>query len=141
MRVEDLAWLSGRWMGCVGDEDVEEVWSLPMGGTMMGMFRWLRGGAPRFYEMIVLEPEQDGVRMRIRHFSPGPGLPSWEQDGAMEFDLTEHRERRAVFADRRGKGLWLKYELDLAGQLTVCFETATGEPPVKEPFIFVQSSF
>ena len=42
----DLAWLSGSWLGRNGDDPVEEHWSPLGGGTLMGMFRWVKGVDP-----------------------------------------------------------------------------------------------
>ena len=39
--VFDLSWLSGAWYGQVGDDLIEEHWSGPAAGTLMGMFRWI----------------------------------------------------------------------------------------------------
>jgi hypothetical protein len=38
----DLPWLSGAWFGQVGQDLVEEHWSDPAAGTLMGMFRSMR---------------------------------------------------------------------------------------------------
>jgi len=35
-KVGDLAWLQGVWKGKVGADDVEETWSAPKNGSMMG---------------------------------------------------------------------------------------------------------
>jgi hypothetical protein len=134
--VEDLAWIAGSWQGTIGDDPVEEVWTAPNGGTMMGMFRWLRNGKPRFYEIIALEPHEDGVCMRVRHFSPGPGLHTWEgQDAAMEFKLTEHRAGHAAFCQSDDPDTWLIYEATETN-LKVAFASAKGQPPVEKPFLF-----
>ena len=53
--IESLDWIVGRW-------------AEPAGGTMVGMFRWLQAGAVRFYELLTVEPEGDGLVWRIKHF-------------------------------------------------------------------------
>jgi hypothetical protein len=85
--VSDLMWLTGQWRGHRGDDVIEEAWGWPIGGTMMGMFRWVRADdTPFFYELTVLEPRDDTVVLRIKHFHPG--LVGWEEkDRCVTFGL------------------------------------------------------
>jgi hypothetical protein len=68
--IEDAAWLTGRWTGTGLGGQLEEVWSAPAGGQMVGHFRLLRDGKPVFYEFILLDVAEGGVRMRLKHFNP-----------------------------------------------------------------------
>ncbi len=49
-----LAFLSGRWIGSDGRDRIEETWSDPHAGMLLGMFRWHRDGQPRFYELLAI---------------------------------------------------------------------------------------
>ncbi len=76
-RPVDLRWLAGSWLGRNGADAVEEDWSLPGGDTLVGMFRWVRDGRVRFYELIAIEHDGGRVLTRIEHFDPG--LVGWEE--------------------------------------------------------------
>ncbi|HET6381407.1 MAG TPA: DUF6265 family protein [candidate division Zixibacteria bacterium] len=79
---DDLAWLTGRWLGGDGADRLEEVWIAPHAGTLPGMFRWHRNGQPRFYELMSVEPEGSGLVCRIKHFDPG--LRGWQEKTAAQ---------------------------------------------------------
>lgn len=94
--VEDLAFLAGHWRGEGLGGEVEETWSPPLAGEMLGSFRLIRNGAPSFYEILVLSREDDRIVMRIKHFNPG--LLGWEEkDESLAFPLIEVRDGTAWF--------------------------------------------
>lgn len=68
--IEDAAWLAGRWTGTGLGGQLEEVWSAPAGGQMVGHFRLLRDGKPVFYEFMLLDVAEGGLRMKLKHFNP-----------------------------------------------------------------------
>jgi hypothetical protein len=124
--VEQLAWMIGRWVGEHDADRLEEVWSDPHAGMMLGMFRWHRDGQPRFYELLTLEPEEDRLVFRIKHF--GPGLVGWEEkDEAVTLDLVWLRNGQATFL-KRGETRWMVYQAQPdSGELWAWFDTE-GEP-------------
>lgn len=132
--VADLAWFTGNWQGTHSVDVIEEYWSGVAGSTMMSMFRWLKEGNVRFYELMTLEPEAEGVLLRIKHFSPG--LIGWEEksDSAV-FVLVQLTPGKAVFS-RQGHGgpLWLVYEQSHANELIVYFDKGEGPPPPEAMF-------
>lgn len=96
LRVADLAWLAGPWRGTLGGAAIEEHWSAPDGGEMVGMFRWDR--QPPIYELLLIADTPEGAVMRLRHF--GPGLTAWEEkEGALLFRPVEHGPCWALFAE------------------------------------------
>jgi hypothetical protein len=96
LRVADLGWLAGTWEGTMGGDPIAEHWSAPVGGEMVGLFRWRRERP--LYEVIVIEDTPAGAVMRLRHF--GPNLVAWEEkDGAVVFRAVEHGHCSAVFAE------------------------------------------
>jgi hypothetical protein len=96
LRVADLAWLAGAWRGTLGGAAIEEHWSAPAGGEMVGTFRWDR--EPPLYELLVLADAPEGAVMRLRHF--GPGLVAWEEkEGAVVFRPVEHGPCWALFSE------------------------------------------
>jgi len=109
--VADLAWFTGVWSGHRGPDAVQEAWHAPAGGTMMGMFRWVRGEVPFLYELTVLEPEQDTVTMKIKHFSAG--LIGWEdKERCVRFVLVALSDKQAVFRQQDvDDPPWMVYRL------------------------------
>lgn len=102
--IDGAAWLAGRWVGEGFGGQMEETWAPPVGGQMVGHFRYWREGAPQFYEFMMMDVVEGGVRMRVKHFNPD--MVAWEEkDGWVEFEpvsvspeallfrgLTIHRE-------------------------------------------------
>lgn len=96
LRVADLGWLAGAWRGTLGGAAIEETWSAPDGGEMLGMFRWDR--EPPLYELLVIADTPEGAVMRLRHF--GAGLVAWEEkEGAVVFRPVDHGPCWALFAE------------------------------------------
>ena len=74
MRVDDLAWMSGRWLSGDAARWTEEVWAGPRGGTMMG-FSWTGGGATiREYEYLRVQEAEDNGVMYLAQPNGGPGV-------------------------------------------------------------------
>lgn len=77
--IGQAGWLAGRWVGEGLGGTLEEVWSPPQGGQMVGHFALLRHGAPVFYEMLLIDEQPGGLRMRVKHFNPD--FTGWEDRG------------------------------------------------------------
>jgi|SRR5690606_2959358 len=74
--IDDAAWLAGRWVGEGFGGQMEEAWAPPVGGQMIGHFRYWRDGQPQFYEFLVMDVAEGGLRMRLKHFNPD--YSTWE---------------------------------------------------------------
>jgi hypothetical protein len=119
--LEDLAWLSGSWQGVREGNPVEEHWSRPAGGSLMGMFRWLRDGQVYMYEFLLIEAEDDNLVFRLKHFNPG--MAGWEEkDEALVFDLMSGGPDKAVFK-HRSRPMWMIYRREGEDGLTAILET------------------
>jgi len=77
--IDDAAWLAGRWVGEGFGGQMEEAWAPPVGGQMVGHFRYWREGQPQFYEIMLMDVAEGGVRMRVKHFNPD--FTAWEDRG------------------------------------------------------------
>jgi hypothetical protein len=132
--IDGLAWLAGNWVGERAGEQIEEQWSAPAAGAMMGMFRWLRGGQVWFYEFLTIEPEGDGLVFRIKHFNPG--LVGWEEkDVSVTLDLVSLDGDRAIFAKRGAQEpLWLTYRRDDDRTITAYFEKESDTRKPEDDF-------
>jgi hypothetical protein len=87
-----VAWLAGgAWQGTGLGGEVEERWSAPAAGAMMGMFRLIRKdaeGRPAvvFYEFLLFLEEKGSLVLRLKHFDAG--LIGWEEkDRSVTFRL------------------------------------------------------
>jgi hypothetical protein len=102
--IEDAAWLAGRWVGGGLGGRVEESWSPPQGGQMVGHFSLVRGGTVALYEMMLLDLHEGGLRLRVKHFNPD--FTGWEaRDGWHVFE-----PRASAPGDLRFDGL--RYHLE-----------------------------
>ena len=100
--VADFAWIAGTWQGEIGGDFIDEQWSTPAGGTLMGMFRWIKGGKDgtvALYEFLALEPGAEGPILWLRHFSPRL-VAREDKEGAMAFHLIAYKPGEATFDNR-----------------------------------------
>jgi hypothetical protein len=82
----DMQWLQGRWCGTALGGFVEEIWSEPRGGAMMGMFRLVKGNDPVFYEFLHVVEVDGSLALRLKHFNRD--LTGWEEKAQVrEFKL------------------------------------------------------
>lgn len=119
--IEDAAWLAGRWTGTGLGGELEEVWSPPVGGQMVGHFRLVTNGKPVFYEFILLDVVDGGIRMRLKHFNPDH--TAWEdKDAWTTFSPVSASEGKLVFSaltiERTGPdALTMRLKLRREGQV------------------------
>jgi len=70
--VESLAWLSGCWsMSQSGGGTIEEHWTKPAGGTLVGMGRTVRGGQTAEYEFLLIK----AIDGRLGYIAKPSGQP------------------------------------------------------------------
>jgi hypothetical protein len=75
--VDDFAWMAGRWVGEGLGGKVEEMFSPPAGGQMVGHFRSWDDKGPRFYEFECICVVGQTVEYRVKHFNPD--FHGWEE--------------------------------------------------------------
>jgi hypothetical protein len=96
-RVSDLAWLAGRWVGDGLGGRVEETWSEPDAGSMVGYFRLVKDGKPVFYEIMTLLEAEGSVEMRLKHVNPD--MTGWEEKADfVTFKLVKQDQTGAYFS-------------------------------------------
>ena len=78
--IDSAAWLAGRWVGEGLGGQVEESWAPAAGGQMIGYFQLVKDGKPAFYEMLLLDAQPGGLRLRVKHFNPD--FTAWEDKAA-----------------------------------------------------------
>jgi len=79
-KLEDLAWLEGRWRGDWGPRFAEQAWFAPKAGMMVGIFRLVENDKTLVIELFTLIEKPDGIDFYLRHFTPE--LVPWEKPEA-----------------------------------------------------------
>jgi hypothetical protein len=83
---DKMSWLVGDWQGEGLGGTVEEFWSAPAGGSMMGCFRLIQDDTIMFYEFFFLAADSAGTVLKLKHFNPD--MTGWEEkDEAVRFDF------------------------------------------------------
>lgn len=75
--LEDAAFLVGTWTGTAFGERMEESWSAPTGGSMVGTFKLFDGDAPSMYELMLLTVEDGTLSLKVKHFNAD--FSAWEE--------------------------------------------------------------
>jgi len=86
--VDDLSWMSGRWLSEGDGRWTEEAWSAPRGEVMLGFSRSGRNETLREWEFIRIAPDAEGTP--AYHAQPS-GRP------AVVFRLVDRGETSATF--------------------------------------------
>ena len=82
-----LAWLAGDWYGTDGPLEMEERWTEPRGGVMLGIHRDVKGGKAVSFEFFRVESTPQG----ITYFASPEGRPS------TPFRMAKLEGKRVVF--------------------------------------------
>jgi hypothetical protein len=76
-KIEAMSWLVGRWHGEGLGGTVDEAWSEPAGGSMVGHFRLVKDGKPVFYEIMTVLEVEGSLELRLKHVNPD--MTGWEE--------------------------------------------------------------
>ncbi|MFQ5694735.1 MAG: DUF6265 family protein [Terriglobia bacterium] len=94
--IDDFAWLAGRWEGRLpGGPRLEQVWTEPLAGHMLGMFRLLDQGKVVLLEIFSLYETPEGLKFYVRHFNPS--LVPGEKGDAILLRLASYGGERYLF--------------------------------------------
>ncbi len=126
--VGDLQWLAGAWVGTRGTSattSIEERWSPPLGGAMLGVSRTVSRGRMTAFEFLRIV-ERDGGLVYVAQ--PGGAPPT-------EFVLTELGDKRAVFVNpRHDFPQRIVYEVAADGRLGASIGHSKGGRPQRFEF-------
>ena len=87
--ISELSWISGDWQSPPGGRaQTEEHWTLPAGGSMLGMSRTVAGARTAEFEFLRIEQRDDGIYYVAQ---PKGRCP------ATDFKLTRVTAEEAVF--------------------------------------------
>jgi len=59
--IDELAWFAGSWATDRGATHIEEFWTRPAGGTMIGLGRSVRDNKTVSFEFLRIEERTDGI--------------------------------------------------------------------------------
>lgn len=88
VKIDDLSWMSGHWRSTKDGLVMEEVWTEPGGGVMLGLHRDAKGAKASF-EFLRIAETNGGI---VYLAQPGGKPPT-------QFPLVELIGKRAVFAN------------------------------------------
>lgn len=92
----DIAWIQGHWRGEAFGGIVEEIWSPPLGGSIMGSFKTVNNGKVGFYELEIIREIEETLILQLKHF--GNDLKGWEEkDDTVDFRLVKITPDRVYF--------------------------------------------
>ena len=126
--LQDFAFLAGVWKGTGLGGEVEETWTEPLAGSMVGTFKLVRDGESSFYELMVIAEREDTVDLRLKHFNAD--MTGWEEkDDYLTFSLVGVSKNEARFGG-------LTYRLTSDDRLEVYLAMRSGETMREVAFEF-----
>jgi Domain of unknown function (DUF6265) len=107
--LDDLGWLSGCWEGRQGEAILEEMWSRPAGGSMLGLARTIKGDRTISYEFMQFRME-NGILVFLPQPQGGTRVSFPAKDffgGKFTFENLQHDFPQRIIYERKGPGLLL----------------------------------
>ena len=91
-----VAWIAGHWRGEALGGIVEEVWTPPLGDSMMASFKLTVNGQVKFYELETISRQGETLILKLKHFSSN--LHGWEEkEETVDFRLVKVTEDKVYF--------------------------------------------
>jgi len=117
--IEDLSWMSGHWVGTSGDVVMEEFWTEPGGGVMVGLHQDVFPDGSSFFEFLRIVTTERGLTYIA---SPrGTGTTEFvlvRLDGkSIVFENLEHDFPQRIIYQREGDRLTARIEGEVGGNL------------------------
>lgn len=127
--VEDLAWMQGAWSGEKDGVAMEEMWTAPRGGALLGLHRDVKGGRLVSYEFLRIQATDTGI---VYFASPRSAPPT-------AFKLVETGDKRVVFENKEHDfPQRILYWLDAKGALHARIEGPQGGKTVSEEWVWTR---
>ncbi|MFT6826856.1 MAG: hypothetical protein ACJAZV_000133 [Roseivirga sp.] len=96
--LSQVAWIAGHWKGEAFGGITEEVWTAPLGDSMMGAFKLVVENKVEFYEICQMIQENETIMFRLKHFDGK--LKGWEEkDETQDFALVKIEKDAVYFND------------------------------------------
>lgn len=127
-----VEWLAGHWQGEAFGGITEELWTPPLGNSMMGSFKLLVDEQVSFYEIMVISEEEESLILRLKHFHGD--LKGWEEkDETHDFKLVNVSPNKVFF-----EGFTLEKINENVINIYVVIEDAGKQEEMKFPYQRVQ---
>ena len=94
--LDEVSWIQGHWQGEAFGGITEEIWSPPLGNSMMCAFKLVVNDKVKFYEIVSLTETEGTLMLRLKHFHGD--LKGWEEkDVTVDFPLVKLENNKAYF--------------------------------------------
>jgi len=94
--LSDVAWIAGHWKGEAFGGITEEIWSPPLGDSMMFSFRLVVDNKVIFYELGGIRQIEKTLIFQLKHF--GNDFKGWEEkDETIDAKLVKIEGERVYF--------------------------------------------
>lgn len=94
--LSDIYWIQGHWRGEAFGGITEEVWTPPLGNSMMCAFKLIVKNEVQFYELVTISEESGTLIMRLKYFDGK--MIGWEaKDESIDFKLVKISEDKVYF--------------------------------------------
>ena len=128
--VEALAWMEGAWAGEKDGVAMEEVWTAPRGGALLGLHRDVKGGRLLSWEFLRIQATGTGI---VYFASPRSAPPT-------AFKLVEMGAKRAVFENKEHDfPQRILYWVDAGGALHARIEGPQAGETVSEEWVWTKA--
>ena len=125
--VEGLAWMEGTWSGEKDGVAMEELWTSPRGGALLGLHRDVKGPRLLSWEFLRIQATDAGT---FYYASPRSAPPT-------AFKLVETGHKRAVFENKEHDfPQRILYWVDAKGALHARIEGPQGGKTVVEEWVW-----
>lgn len=107
--LEALGWMAGHWSLERGDVTMEELWTPPKGGVMLGLHRDVRAGDRAFFEYLRIEQQPEGLVYLASPMGrpPTPFPLVAIEDGKVAFENPDHDYPQRIIYQIRDDGTLL----------------------------------
>ena len=94
--INDVTWISGTWKGEAFGGITEEIWSEPLGDSIMASFKLVAEGKVQFYEIEIIRELKESLILQLKHFHGD--LKGWEtKDQTVDFPLVKITDLAVYF--------------------------------------------
>lgn len=94
--LQDVSWIEGHWRGEAFGGIAEEIWSPPLGDSMMFSFKLVNDDKVSFYEIGFIREIKETLILQLKHFHND--LKGWEEkDKTIDFKLVRIDKNKILF--------------------------------------------
>lgn len=94
--INSLSFIVGHWKGKAFGGITEEIWTPPLGGSMMCTFKLVVNDQVKFYEIETITSIDGSLILRLKHFHSN--LKGWEEkDETVDFKLVKVSDDKIYF--------------------------------------------